>query len=527
MFWADQIVSEIVEGRQPPLKVNDWWTPSGLAHAGHIRTFLLHQAIYYGLRLHGQTADYSYGFDDMDPMDGLPPDLPSEFEQYMGLPLFRVPSPVADYASLANYYAAKYLQAMEDLDVHPNVPTTSQMYLAGEFNDAITIALDRAADIRHIYLDFGAERPSDWLPFQPICERCGKIGTTYAYAWDGSGVSYRCEPHLVKWASGCGYDGRVSPYNGNGKLFWKVEWPAKWFVIGTDYEGAGKDHFTKNGSRDYARRIATDIFETREPIGYPHEFFLIGGKKMSSSKGETITANEAAHILPARLMRFFVYRIPPRRQIEFNPGGDTVSRIYDDFDTALAEFHRDPESDLARTMRYAHQSAEPLPVYVMRFSKVSFLIQMPHVVIAQVAETEKGAPLTPEETDELNTRIEFARRWLDSYADPSARFTLQADAPDITLTREQRIYASEVAKQLDGADWHGETIHTILHDVKNNMNLPPKLAFSTLYKLFLNRDDGPQAGWFLAALDPEFVLARLRQAAATEGETDARPENYS
>ncbi len=520
MFWADTIVQEIIQKRQPPFKVYDWWTPSGLAHAGHIRTFLLHQAVYQGLKLHGQEATYFYGFDDIDPMDGFPPDLPESYRQYMGQPLSMIPSPVEGYKSLGAYYAAKYLEAMEILDVHPEVPTTTEMYQAGEFNEAITIVLDNAAKIRSIYADLGAERPDDWHALQVICEQCGKIGTTYVYGWDGTNVSYRCEPKLVTWAEGCGHTGQMSPYNGKAKMPWKPEWAAKWWLLDEDYEGGGKDHYTKNGSRDYARRMVTDIFGAKEPVGYPHEFFLIGGKKQASSKGLGSTANEAASMLPPVVMRFFIYRMPPNRQIEFSPEGDTIPRAYDDFDRALAAYHSDPESDLGRVIVYAYQQAQTIPKSVMRFSKVSFLIQMPHMDIAELAETEKGSPLTDEEKQELHMRIEYARRWLDTYADDAFRFTLQPNLPAVNLSREQQIYLTQLAEQLKGAEWSGEAVHGIIHDLKNSMQLAPATAFSALYLIFLNKPQGPQAGWFLAALDRTFVLNRLQEASRGSLESD-------
>lgn len=512
MFWADQYVQEVIEKRKPPFKVYDWKTPSGIAHAGHLRTFLYHQAIYRGLQLQNQPATFFYGFDDMDAMDGLPKDLPESYEQYMGMPLFKVPSPTNEHKSLADYYLSKYLEAMEILDIHPEVPRTSELYCEGVFNEAITIALDNAEQIRSIYADFGAPKPDDWHGFQAVCENCGRNGTTYVYDWDGEHVSYRCEPNLVKWAKGCGREGKISPYNGNGKLHWKVEWPAKWFIFRTDFEGAGKDHYTKNGSRDYGRRIVKEVFGAEEPIGYGHEFFLIGGKKMSSSKGTGLTANDAAHILPPHLMRYFVYRVPAKRQIEFNPEGDTIPRIYDDYDRSLAACLEDPESDLGRAVIYANQNEAPLPTYTMRFSKVTFLIQMPHMDIKQLAAEEKGSELTDSELEELEIRIEYSRRWLDTYADETAKFTLQPELPNVELSQEQCVYLAHIAERLQSADWSGGEIHTILHDTKNEMQLAPKEAFGALYRVFLNKDNGPQAGWFLAALDKEFVINRLNKA---------------
>lgn len=515
VFWADRIAVEVISKKPGPYRVYDWWTPSGPAHAGHIRTFLLHQGVYQGLVRRGASATYFYGFDDMDPMDGFPPGLPESWRRYMGQPLSKIPSPETSHKTLADFFAADYLKAMALLDVHPQVPTTTEMYESGQFNPAITRVLDQASVIRHIYAELGTPRPDDWHPFQPICQNCGKIGTTYVFDWDGQTVAYRCEPNLVRWAAGCGHRDRVSPYDGRGKMHWKVEWAAKWWILKTDYEGGGKEHFTKNGSRDYARRIVTSVFESNEPIGYRHEYFLLGGKKMGSSTGVGLTAREAATILPPQVMRFFIYRVPPQRQIEFSPAGETIPRIFDEFDRGLAAITSQPDSPEARATIYAYQQTTDYPVYTFRFSKLAYLIQMPHLDSRAEAQKEKGRPLTVAEDIELQIRVEYARRWLETYAPDEVKIVLQLDLPDVVLAPPQTAYLTAVSKQLAATEWSGETIQTVLYAIKTEQSVPAAAAFGAIYRVFFGRENGPPAGWFLAALDRSFVLARLKEAVKT------------
>ena len=157
----------------------------------------------------------------------------------------------------------------------------------------------------------------------------------------------------------------------------------------------------------------------------------------------------------------------------------------------------------------------------MRFSKVSFLIQMPHIDSKIVARDEKGSDLTEAEAQELDNRIEYARRWLETYADESTKFAFQPDMPDTALTDGQKVYLAQVAQQLKDCEWHGEVIHGLLHEIKSQSNITPKEAFEAIYKIFLGKSDGPQAGWFLSALDKELVLHRLDQAAKTQGDSYA------
>ena len=82
--------------------------------------------------------------------------------------------------------------------------------------------------------------------------------TTDASDFDGTTVAYTCNRNPDGTVA-CGHAGRISPFGGNSKLFWKVDWAAKWIVIGVDVEGAGKDHSTKGGSRDVAKHIVKEM----------------------------------------------------------------------------------------------------------------------------------------------------------------------------------------------------------------------------------------------------------------------------
>ena len=151
---------------------------------------------------------------------------------------------------------------------------TTELYLSGKMNDSIRRALESADEIRKIYKDVSkSEKDNDWLPLNVVCESCGKIGTTKTHSFDGKMVKYTCLPDMVTWAKGCGHEGEISPFDGNAKLPWKVEWAAKFKTYGVHIEGAGKDHSTKGGSRDIANKISRDVFEYKSPFDIPYEFF--------------------------------------------------------------------------------------------------------------------------------------------------------------------------------------------------------------------------------------------------------------
>lgn len=516
MFWANEIAEQVTARQtKATYRVHDYKTPSGRIHVGALRGVVIHNIVARAITAAGAEVTYTYGFDDYDPMDGFPVYLSESFRQYMGQPLSNIPSPEPGFDNFGQYFAEEYRQVFTSLGITPEIIWSSQLYQSGQFNEPIRISLDQADLIRQIYKEVtGADRPSDWYALSVICPNCGKIGTTRVFAWDGERVSFRCEPKMVSWAVGCGHEGQISPFDGNAKLPWKVEWAAKWFLYENDFETAGKDHMTKGGSHDVASAILKQVYGKEPPIGreYPYEWLLVGGKKMSSSKGVGASAAEVAAMLPGHLLHFFIARTRPSRHLDFEPGGLTMPNLYDEYDRALAAYRTDPESDLGKVITYTKPADQITPTYTMRFSKVAFLSQMPNIDIWQVVREEKGSELTPEDRAELEDRLAYAKEWLAKYAPSEFRFSLSETLPPISLSNEQKAYLKAIEQYLAENDPTGETLHEKLHELKTQYQLKPKEAFEAIYQIFLAKDSGPQAGWFLAALDREFVIQRLRQA---------------
>src|SRR4029077_7331486 len=89
MFWADKLL----QNRKGKECLEDAWTPSGIIHMGGLKGPVIHDVLYHVIKEHGREVKFTYGFDYMDPIDGLPPDLIEKFQQYMGVPICNVPSP--------------------------------------------------------------------------------------------------------------------------------------------------------------------------------------------------------------------------------------------------------------------------------------------------------------------------------------------------------------------------------------------------------------------------------------------------
>jgi len=306
----------------------------------------------------------------------------------------------------------------------------------------IAKALDRAAVVRDIYARVShVQRRPDWLPIQVICETCGKVGTTIVTEWDGDRVHYECRPDLVTWARGCGTSGWVSPFGGRAKLPWNLEWAAQWSLFGVTIEPCGKDLSTAGGSRDRSDAIAREVFEREPPINVPYEFLLIGGRKMSTSKGQGASAQKIVEVVPPEQLRLLFLRPKPNTAIEFEPEGtDAIPRLFDEFDRlAAATAGREVKGELPpgyeAMFRYSlvdptADVATEAVLFRPAFSHLAMLAQVPAVDIVGRVRDEKGSDLDAAELLILQERLRSARAWLETYAPERARMEVRASLPE-------------------------------------------------------------------------------------------------
>ena len=310
MDWADELASRV----SGPQVVNDSKTPSGTVHVGSLRGPVILDVITRALRANGHETTLLYGVDDMDPMDAQALLTPDAIDREMGRPLAHVPDPAGDgHASYARHFASIFVDIFAGLGIHPDrYYWMSDIYPTGAMDPYIRIALDRAALVRDIYRRVAnVQHPDTWHPLGVVCPTCGKVGTTIVTDWDGEKVFFECRADLVTWARGCGSSGWISPFGGAAKLPWNLEWAAQWSLFGVTIEPGGKDLSTAGGSRDRSDAIAREVYEREPPLNVPYEFLNIGGKKMSTSKGQGAAAHTIAEVIPPEQLRFLFVR--PRR----------------------------------------------------------------------------------------------------------------------------------------------------------------------------------------------------------------------
>ena len=453
----------------------------------------------------------------------------------MGRPLAHVPEQVENnHPAYARHHAQIFIDTFAGLGIHPDrYYWMSEHYAAGDLDSFIRTALDRAALVRDIYKRVANVRhPDQWHPISVICPNCGKVGTTIVTDWDGERVQFECRPTLVAWARGCKESGWISPFGGNAKLPWNLEWAAQWSLFGVTIEPNGKDLATAGGSRDRSDAIAREVFEREPPLNLPYEFLTVGGRKMSTSKGRGAAAHRIAEVIPPEQLRFLFLRPRPNHAIDFDPEGtDQIPRLFDEFDRfAAATAGREVRGELPpgheATFRYslldpaADVDAEAA-AYRPPFAHLAMLIQIPGVDVVDRVETEKGGILTDHERALLDQRAGAARAWLDTYAPESAVLTIQREALPASAAELDAAQQRFLAKLADRASREepasGDAWQTLIFTVATEEGVPGRRAFEAIYRAFLDRANGPRAGWLLASLDPAFVVARAREAGGVSG----------
>jgi lysyl-tRNA synthetase, class I len=539
--WADQMALDIKERVDENPKLNkavkdngfyllyDEKTPSGTIHVGSGRGWIIHDAIAKAMRNQGMNAKFVLSSDDIDPYDKPNKELDSSWDKYIGMPFRNIPSPVEGYESFADYYFMKCVEKFEELGIEADIESTGEQYEKGVFNEAIKKVLDNHEKVQEIYKRMYGDDcdAAKKIPFNVICENCGKIATTRATSWDAKKelLSYECRNDVVTWASGCEHKGQISPYNGNGKFPWKIEWPAKWISKGVICEFAGKDHFTKGGSRSFGLMVAKELFDFPPPYpsqglstGKGYEFFQIGGKKMSTSKGRGVAFIDITSIIPANLVRFLLIKPRPNSVIDFDPYDDNnIIFLYDRYDKAERIYFGEDKVDekegkmQSRIYELSHVGDIPkkIPIQIpLRFAAIVLQIAMDDIEKAiKILQDMDHLPKKLEGIDRhyVMQRLTDAQRWINKFATDNYKFKLNEtiNAEELKLDHKVKKALQLIVKRLQEKSWQDKELHDEFYNICKEINVETKDFFKGTYMLLIGKEKGPLLAKFVLAVGLE------------------------
>ena len=500
LHWAD-FAAQTLSQRGNKHIIASGITPSGEFHIGHLREILTGDMVARACRDAGMDAESVFIVDSADPLRKVYPFLSDEYEQYIGCPLAIIPAPDEkgrpgnDGRNYAQHFLEPFLAALEQIDVKPRIIDNYTSYANGEFAEKSRMACERSEEIKEIIERVsGRELAADWFPYNPYGHNGSLDGVTVTgFEWP-----------YVHWMQD-GNPGKSDLNKAEGKLPWRVDWPAKWGWIGVTCEPFGKDHGAAGGSYDTGKEISV-LFGDKPPHPLVYEWISLKGQgAMSSSTGNTIGPLEALELVPPEILRYLIASTKPKKAITFDAGMSLVE-LADEYERLVA---RDIESELndeglSRRQKVALEDAEG----ALRMSRIGDTQHSPVSFrhLAMLAQVKSDKEILQSLGANLADRLARMRNWIDGGHFPHELRIIVRNEPMQGLDS----HISEVLKKsLSDCEWNSKAIGEVISSCFKQNGINPKDGYRNLYLAILGEEKGPRLAPILSELDRSRVLDLL------------------
>lgn len=508
MHWADVIAKEVSKENSHPI-IATGISPTGILHVGSLREAITGESIRSALKELGSNVKLIYLIDSFDPLRRRYEFLPSEFEKYVGMPINRIPCPCGNHHDYAHHFIQPFLDVIESLGVHSDIIWTHDLYAQGKFAETIDLSIKKRNEIKKILNEVSGS-DKKFIPYFPLCEKCNRFTDPIIETYEFPYVEYQCK---------CGYKGTADIRIMNGKLPWRLEWPAKWKIFNVAVEPFGKDHAAAGGSYDTGKRIIKEIFDGNPPYPVPYEFVqLKGSGQMHKSTGSSVTGLDAIGMTPPEVLNYLFLRVNPQKAIDYDSGIGILD-MSDEYDRMESLFFdnniTETESNSIRAYEIAQHNNIP--------NKKPFHVSCRHLAnLAQIADDFNGVmnilkrntnPLDIDDADikRLERRFECVRYWLNGFAPDIVKFSICKDIPNVQLSTDDKTYLKILNEKLQNIEWKAELINETILEASKLSRLGVKKGFQVLYKILINRSTGPKLGLFIESMDPKFVIKRIME----------------
>lgn len=507
MKWLNTIVDDLIE-RYPngEILIESGASPSGTYHLGHMRELMTADAILMELERRNRSARHIQYVDDFDALRKIPYNVPKEYEQYLGMPLCDIPAPDGSDKSYADYFLQGLIDACEALSIKVEFVKAHNNYRNGFMVPAIERSLGRIPQARQALETIsGHKLDENWAPIQILEEKRLK---------NRKFISLDKDRKLLQYEDPNGNVRSVKYNKGEVKLDWRLDWPGRWWLLKVQCEPSGRDHMTKGSSYDTGVQIMKDVYEAEPPYPVSYDFINMAGdtKKMSASKGTGLDAVEASHLMPPEVMRYFVFRSPPLKRLYFDPVNGVV-RLMDEFAALAARQDRDESENqllyiATRGINNRTVSRVPFSLLVAAYQTA---LKDPDKTL-EIINRSEYANVAQEDAEIIKAELKFIDTWLEKQAPDDVKFALTETVNPEDYTDTEKKFLNELAARVINAptEADGSWFHQTIYELKDNLDLEPKEMFRTLYKVLINKDSGPRAGWFLSILPRDWLIKRLR-----------------
>ena len=492
-----------------PVIFQSGFGPSGLPHLGTMAEILRPSFVRKAFHLiePARPSRLIVFIDDLDGLRKVPENVPNreDVEQYLGIPVSRIPDPFGCCASFADHMIGQLGGFLAPVEVEYELVRAGEMYSSGRFDEGLKLILEKHAEIIAIIAPtLRPENRAGWSPFMPICPKCGQVveRAVTAYHPERASIEFTCEKS-AGGTLGCGFRGEQSVLGGMAKVQWKVDWALRWYVLKVDYELYGKD---LTDSARLSGQILR-VMGARPPLGFPFEMFLDEeGHKVSKSVGRGVTVDQWTRYAPIEVLKMFLLLNPRRARKLFL---EAIPQYVDEYLDAMREYAAASEEQRrGSALEYVIQSTTP-----RRFnSTLSFGLMMNLVAalgssdrdfiwkyIVRYDASISGDP----ETEKMGRALmECALNFYRDFIEPTKK--------NYAPTEVERAQLKALAAYLrDSQDASAEEIEKKIYDLgRENYDKPGKI-FPLLYRSILGQERGPRLGAFIRLATPARVIELL------------------
>ena len=466
--------------------------PSGLPHIGTfgevVRTAFVRHA--FSLIAPEIPTKMFCVSDDIDGLRKVPDNVPEQemVRANLGRPLTSVPDPFGTHQSYGHNMNSRLRTFLDSFGFEYEFISATDKYKSGAFDSTMLRVLEKYDELMALMLpSLGEERQATYSPFMPIDPESGIV-------IDKGVQGVNKEKGTVIYLDANGVKKEIPVTGGNCKLQWKIDFGARWFGLGVDYEIYGKDH--QPNEKIY--RSVCKILGGIPPVNFTYEMFLSdSGEKISKSKGNGISVEDWLKYAPAESMSLFMYQKPKTaKRLYF----DVIPKAMDEYLTFAQSFEKQEElAKLDNPAFHIHLGKIPEINFNLSYSLLLNLAsacnpENDSVLWGFISKYQSG--LTPENSPLLQKMVGCAISYYNDFIKKNKNYR--------EATQEEKLALQELCETLKNASQEqkndGNLLQNLVFQVGKNHGYETKMRdwFLALYQILLGQDQGPRMGSFIA-----------------------------
>jgi lysyl-tRNA synthetase class 1 len=534
MHWSEEIADRLI--KKNPDKEEyvcaAGVSPSGSVHIGNFRDIATPLFVVKALEKRGKKAKLIISWDEFDRCRKIPANVQAvvgdAYDKYIGCPYVDIPDPFGCHENYARHFEEEFLNAIKPFSIKFECRYQADMYRSGKYTPDLLLALQKRGEIFEILDSFKTKdktlseeeraaahdaEKADYYPVSIFCPECHTDFTKItSLSDDCTEATFTCR---------CGHEGKFNFLeNYNCKLGWKIDWAMRWKYEQVDFEPGGKDHSAPTGSYNNSKVIAKKIYGHEAPIYQGYEFIGIKGVagKMSSSSGLNMTPELLLKLYQPEIILWLYSKTEPVKAFDFC-FDDGILRQYFEFDKMYNEYVSGNASEFNAAVMHncmiegRKLETVPMGLLVQLGSIVDFNVPMLETVFEKIG--------TPYKYEQFADRLDRAKFWLEQCAPDQVNKLRATRNFEVwgELDDKEKATIAELHKYLSGESYTLDELNAELYaipkriypDVTDQKELKAIQGkfFKTVYKLLIDKEQGPRLYLFLYAIEKERFVGLL------------------